>query len=223
MLSLVPKPLNMAYNVANQVANHITQAGLRVEGLGQALTARLSRSAPAAGSAAVVGAAALAPASAEAPVAADGAAVLTPAEVEASWAAKGTGVLAPAAAGADRTAVLALADSYQGFPLSKRPATVALLETPQGQFLGRSKFSGEMHPVVKQLVNENLGKFEGRWAEIDAVSQALTAYTKQTGRAVTTIEEAREVLGGSSPIASRSRSGPLPNRLGGVTHLRTTL
>jgi YwqJ-like deaminase len=106
-----------------------------------------------------------------------------------------------------RAAVEALADSYRGQLSSGGPRTVARLQTGNGAFNGRSGYSGGMHPVVQQLVDANPGRFNGACAECDAVSQALRAAEARTGQAITTVEQARQALAGSSLQTARVR-GP---------------
>jgi YwqJ-like deaminase len=112
-----------------------------------------------------------------------------------------------AEAPANRTAVEVLADSYRGLPPNERPLTVACLETPSGSFGGRSSYAGEAHPVVQKLVAAYPGRFNGACAECDAISQALLAQEAAAGQPITTIEQARQALAGSSIQTARVR-GP---------------
>ncbi len=106
-----------------------------------------------------------------------------------------------------RTAVEALADSYRGQIKAGGPKTVAVLETPNGVFNGRSAYSGGLHPVVQELVDANPGLYQGACAECDAINQALRAAEARTGQPITTVEQARQALSGSFVQTARVR-GP---------------
>ena len=113
------------------------------------------------------------------------------------------------------TAVEALADSYRDLPNSQRPATVAELSTAADSFGGRSGFSGQTHPVVQQILDNippaKQATWQGNCAEVDAISQALRAAEARTGQPITTIEQARQALSGSTMQTAKVRPPNSPN------------
>ncbi len=72
--------------------------------------------------------------------------------------------------------------------------------------------SGQPHPVAQQVLDsippaQRAKGIHGRCAEVDAVSQALRAAEARTGQPITTVEQARQALSGSSMQTARVR-GP---------------
>jgi RHS repeat-associated protein len=133
------------------------------------------------------------------------------AEAELAAAAQKAQGAAPGAGAGNRAAVEALADSYRGSLKTGGPKTVAVLETPGGTFNGRSGFPGQPHPVAQQVLDGipvgQRSLFHGGCAEVDAVSQALLAHEARTGQQITTVDQARQALAGSSVQTGRVR-GP---------------
>jgi hypothetical protein len=77
-----------------------------------------------------------------------------------------------------------------------------------GDFAGRSKYSGQPPDfLVRFYENLPLDDQENdlKCAEIDGIIQAIHAYEQITGAHISSIEQAREVLGGSQGLTALVR------------------
>lgn len=81
------------------------------------------------------------------------------------------------------------ADSVR-YPANTRPATVAVLETPEGNFFGRANFQDPILPEVQRVLDtvpEGIReRYHGGCAEIQCVNQAVGQNATLTESAITT-------------------------------------
>jgi hypothetical protein len=89
---------------------------------------------------------------------------------------------------ADRTGIDEVADSQRGLPADQRSNTVSRLDTETGPYTGRSGYPEDPHPVVRYLAKKYPGESDGRCAECDAISKALRAREKATGKQILTVD-----------------------------------
>ncbi|WP_339744832.1 tandem-95 repeat protein [uncultured Rubinisphaera sp.] len=113
--------------------------------------------------------------------------------------------------GSGRTAIDILAGSQTSLNRKNRPATVAILDTQTGRtYQGQSTSGSSLHPVVDTLVKKYPSDFGNQCAELDTISQALWDYTFRTGIDVTSVEQARQILTGSTIQTARVRNPEHP-------------
>ncbi|NDD28310.1 MAG: hypothetical protein EB084_08620 [Proteobacteria bacterium] len=112
-----------------------------------------------------------------------------------------------------RVNIEALADTARAtLPKGNRPKTVASIETAKGAtFTGRSSYTSPRHPVVDQLTREYRNIYGGHCAEMEAVSEALRGAEKASGKAITTVRQARTALKGGHVQTAKVRGVNSPS------------